>query len=153
MFFSKRNLIIKKAVKKTVSDFADRTPKIYEHFFYGAFDIAPQYLVVWYLFQTDAELETAKSSGYCDDLEKATISNLIDLGYPQEAFENEMAKQYAYNYQLIPFAGSDIHGKEAHGERAGMCCKTPVLNENDFVQKVLAGEMTPFQNCIEPFRR
>ena len=84
---SKRNRIIKKAVKKTVSDFADRTPKIYEHFFYGAFDIAPQYLVVWYLFQTDAELETAKSSGYCDDLEKATISNLIDLGYPQEAFE------------------------------------------------------------------
>ncbi len=87
VFFSKRNRIIKKAVKKTVSDFADRTPKIYEHFFYGAFDIAPQYLVVWYLFQTDAELETAKSSGYCDDLEKATISNLIDLGYPQEAFE------------------------------------------------------------------
>ena len=87
MFFSKRNRIIKKAVKKTVSDFADRTPKIYVHFFYGAFDIAPQNLVVWYLFQTDAELETAKSSGYCDDLEKATIRNLIDLGYPQEAFE------------------------------------------------------------------
>ena len=87
MFFSKRNRIIKKAVKKTVSDFADRTPKIYEHFFYGAFDIAPQYLAVWYLFKTDAELETAKASGYCDDLEKATISNLIDLGYPQEAFE------------------------------------------------------------------
>ena len=85
MFFSKRNRIIKKAVKKTASDFADRTPKIYEHFFYGAFDIAPQNLVVWYLFQTDAELVTAKSSGYCDDLEKATIRNLIDLGYPQEA--------------------------------------------------------------------
>lgn len=87
MFFSKRNRIIKKAVKKTVSDFADRTPKIYEHFFYGAFDIAPQNLVVWYLFQTDAELETAKSSGYCDDLVKATVSNLVDLGYPKEAFE------------------------------------------------------------------
>ena len=71
----------------------------------------------------------------------------------RSAFENEMAKQYAYNYQLIPFAGSDIHGKEAHGERAGMCCETPILNENDFVQKVLAGEMTPFHNCIEPFRR
>ena len=87
VFFSKRNRIIKKAVKKTVLEFSDRTPKIFEHFFYGAFDIAPQYLVVWYLFQTDAELEIAKSSGYCDELEKATISNLIDLGYPQEAFE------------------------------------------------------------------
>jgi hypothetical protein len=85
--FSKRKRIIEKAVERTASEFADRTPKIYEHFFYGAFDIAPQNLVVWYLFQTDAELDSAKSSGYCDDLEKATIRNLIDLGYPQEAFE------------------------------------------------------------------
>ena len=41
MFFSKRNRIIKKAVKKVVAEFADRTPRIYENFFYGAFDIAP----------------------------------------------------------------------------------------------------------------
>ena len=84
--FSKRNRIIKKAVEKTVSAFSDRTPKIYQHFFYGAFDLKPQYLVVWYLFETDDELEFAKSSGYCDELEKATIQNLIDLGYPKEAF-------------------------------------------------------------------
>ena len=58
--FSKRNRIIKKAVAKTIAAFANRTPKIYQHFFYGAFDIAPQNLVVWYLF---------------------------DLGYPQEVFE------------------------------------------------------------------
>ena len=85
--FSKRNRIIKKAVAKTIAAFADRTPKIYQHFFYGAVDIAPQYLVVWYLFESDTELETAKVSGYCDDLEKTTIHNLIDLGYPKEAFE------------------------------------------------------------------
>ncbi len=81
-FFSKRRRIIKKAVGKTVSAFVDKSPKIYQHFFYGAVDIEPQYLVVWYLFETDAELEFAKSSGYCDELEKATIQNLIDLGYP-----------------------------------------------------------------------
>ena len=85
--FSKRNRIIKKAVAKTIAAFADSTPKIYQHFFYGAFDIAPQNLVVWYLFESDAELEVAKASGYCDDLEKATIHNLIDYGYPEEAFE------------------------------------------------------------------
>ena len=85
--FLKRNRIIKKAIAKTVAAFADRTPKIYEHLFYGAFDIEPQYLVVWYLFKTDSELKIAKSSGFCDDLEKATIRNLIDFGYPQEAFE------------------------------------------------------------------
>ena len=87
LFFSKRRRIIKKAVEKTISTFIDKSPKIYQHFFYGAFDIAPQYLVVWYLFETDAELESAKLSGYCDELEKATIQNLIALGYPQEAFE------------------------------------------------------------------
>ena len=86
-FFSKRRKIIEKAVEKTVAAFVDKSPKIYQHFFYGAFDIKPQNLVVWYLFETDAELESAKSSGYCDELEKATIQNLIALGYPQEAFE------------------------------------------------------------------
>ncbi len=44
--FSKRNRIIKKAVAKTVSTFTDRTPKIYQHFFYGAFDLAPENLVI-----------------------------------------------------------------------------------------------------------
>lgn len=84
---SKRNRIIKKAVKKTVADFFGKTPKIYQHFFYGAFDLAPQHLVVWYLFETDDELESAKATGFCDELEKATIQNLIDFGYPKEAFE------------------------------------------------------------------
>ncbi|MBR4057041.1 MAG: hypothetical protein IKK00_02750 [Oscillospiraceae bacterium] len=85
--FSRRKRIIKKAVEKTVEDFSDRTPKIYQHFFYGAFDIEPQHLVVWYLFETDAELEAAKTSGYCVELERATIHNLIALGYPKGAFE------------------------------------------------------------------
>ena len=85
--FSKRNRIIKKAVAKTVAEFADRIPKIYQHFFYGAVDLAPQNLVVWFLFESDTELETAKSSGYCAELETTTIDNLIRLGYPKEAFE------------------------------------------------------------------
>ena len=77
----------KKAVKKVVLEFSDRTPKIYEHFFYGAFDIVPQYLVVWYLFKTDAELEIAKSSGYCDELERGGGWGGMGLGYAQGAFE------------------------------------------------------------------
>lgn len=85
--FSKRNRIIKKAIANTASEFADRTPKIYQHFFYGAVDIGPQYLVIWHLFETDAELETAKSSGICVELQEATIKNLISFGYPREAFE------------------------------------------------------------------
>ncbi len=87
ILFSRRKRVITKAVEKTVSAFAGRTPRIYEHFFYGAYDMDPQYLVVWYLFETDSELASAKASGYCDDIEKETIRNLIRFGYPKEAFE------------------------------------------------------------------
>lgn len=83
---SKRNRIIKKAVEKTVSEFAGRTPRLYQHFFYGAVDIGPQNLAVWYLFETDAELEAARASGLCDELRETTVKNLIAFGYPPEAF-------------------------------------------------------------------
>lgn len=62
--FSKRKRIIKKAIDKTVKDFRDKAPKIYTHFYYGEVDIAPQNLVIWYLFKTDAELNIAKESGF-----------------------------------------------------------------------------------------
>ena len=87
VLFSKRKRIIEKAVKKTVQQVEDRNLKIYEHFFYGAYDQSPQYLVVWYLFETDAELEEAKESGFCKEIERLTIDNLILSGYPKEAFE------------------------------------------------------------------
>jgi len=87
LFFSKRNRIIKKAVAKTVAAFADRTPKIYHHFFYGAFDLAPEYLVIWYLFETDNELHTAIETGLCAEIDEITINNLIAYGYPKEAVE------------------------------------------------------------------
>ena len=66
-------------------------------------------------------------------------------------FENEMAQKYAENYGLLPFAGSDIHGKEPHGNRGGMRCESPIVDEQDFVQKVLAGEMEWFQTKLKAF--
>ena len=85
--FSKRNHIIKKALQKTVSEFVCSTPKIYEHFFYGAVDIDPQNLAIWYLFETNEDLEIAKISGLCNKIQETTIKNLILLGYPQEAIK------------------------------------------------------------------
>lgn len=38
------------------------------------------------MFKTDAELNIAKESGFCDEFSKATIGNLISLGYPSDAF-------------------------------------------------------------------
>ena len=87
-FFSKRKRIIKKTVVNTVKAFTDRTPEIYNNFFYGEFDSDPKKLVICYLFETDAELKYAEISGFCDELEKLTIENLISSGYPKNAFED-----------------------------------------------------------------
>ena len=87
--FSKRERIIKKAVKATASVFKDRSPEIVMHLYYGAVDISPSNLVVWYVFQTDADLETAKASGLCAEIEKETIGNLVSNGYPEEALKTE----------------------------------------------------------------
>lgn len=81
-----RNKIIKNAVEKTVVQFSNAVPHISKHFFYGAVDIEPENLVIWYLFETDSELEQAKQNSLCDKLKKTTINNLIEMGYPKEAF-------------------------------------------------------------------
>lgn len=68
-------------------------------------------------------------------------------------FENKLAKQYAQNYNLLLFAGSDNHGKEGHGQLSGLQSEMPVTDEKDFVRKFLSGEMTLFHMRKEPFRR
>lgn len=105
MFFSKRKRIIKKAVEDTVKAFSSRTPKIFEHFFYGAFDIAPQNLVIWYLFETDEELEIAESSGFCAELKELTIKNLISSGYPEEAVASTGTDVKEFNEDRMKIEG------------------------------------------------
>lgn len=134
---SKRNRIIKKAVAKTVSEFADRTPKIYQHFFYGAVDIAPCNLAIWYLFETDEELKNAQESGYCDELKEATVRNLTALGYPKEAFvisyqevpmdkiifeggteeqRNSILKSISMRHACVSFTTKEDIDNKAHGD-------------------------------------
>ena len=59
-------------------------------------------------------------------------------------FENERAKEYANNYELLHFAGTDNHIAGAAERFGGMKSKAPVLSESDFVEKVKSGEMKPF---------
>ncbi len=105
LFFSKRKRIIKKAIDNTVATLNSRTPKIYEHFFYGAFDIAPQNLVIWYLFETDEDLEIAKASGFCTELKELTIKNLISSGYPEDAVDSNKADVKEFNEDRIKTEG------------------------------------------------
>ena len=60
-------------------------------------------------------------------------------------FENAMAKQYAENYGLLPFAGSDNHVGSARPTLGGMQSPTPITDEADFVRRVKNGEMQLFQ--------
>ena len=64
--------------------------------------------------------------------------------------ENKMAKIYAEEYNLIPFAGSDNHhaGSEL-AILAGMCTEDkPIKSENEFIAAVLNGVAVPFSLII-----
>ena len=60
-------------------------------------------------------------------------------------FENEMAKQYAENYGLLPFAGTDNHVANKRMQLGGMQSETPIRDESDFVHRILNEKMTVFQ--------
>ena len=64
-------------------------------------------------------------------------------------FENAMAEQYAKNYDLIPFAGTDNHRASKQLHFGGMQSSTPIIDEQDFVSRVKNGEMTPFRHTVE----
>lgn len=59
-------------------------------------------------------------------------------------FENKLAEQYAENYSLLRFAGSDNHAGGAQKTFGGMAFDEPITSEADFVKKVLAGYGKPF---------
>lgn len=60
-------------------------------------------------------------------------------------FENERAEEYAKNYGLLPFAGSDNHIGERLKTLGGMQSSTPIVDETDFVNRVKNGQMTVFK--------
>jgi hypothetical protein len=60
-------------------------------------------------------------------------------------FENALAEQYAENYGLIPFAGTDNHRADKQLCFGGMQSTSPIIDERDFVLRVKNGEMTPFR--------
>ena len=62
--------------------------------------------------------------------------------FPLSMFDN--IKAHPENYRLIEFAGTDNH-KAAEQERlAGMCSDKPILDEQDFVQRVKNLQMKVF---------
>ena len=60
-------------------------------------------------------------------------------------FENAMAEQYAMNYNLIPFAGTDNHNASRQTTFGGMQTSRPITSAQDFVTLVKSGEAVPFR--------
>ncbi len=58
--------------------------------------------------------------------------------------ENSMAAIYAKSYGLLDFAGTDNHVGCSQKRFAGMASDSPIKDENDFLERVKNGEMTPF---------
>lgn len=60
-------------------------------------------------------------------------------------FENAMAEQYAENYSLISFAGTDNHNAHRQTTFGGMQTTRPITSEMDFVSLVKSGGAVPFR--------
>ena len=63
-------------------------------------------------------------------------------------FENAMAEQYARNYNLTPFAGTDLHDVACQAEFGGIQTTRKIESEADFVALVKSGEATPFRRYV-----
>lgn len=60
-------------------------------------------------------------------------------------FENNMAKIYAKEYNLLEFAGSDNHSAANRERLAGVEFDTPLLDEEDFCKRVLENKHKIFE--------
>ena len=60
-------------------------------------------------------------------------------------FENAMAEQYAENYGLPKFAGTDNHRAGVQTLFGGMSAESPIENEQDFVTRFKKGELEIFK--------
>ena len=60
-------------------------------------------------------------------------------------FENKLAEQYAENYGLVRFAGSDNHQGGKQSRFGGIATETPISDLRDFIDRVKNGEVKPFK--------
>lgn len=63
--------------------------------------------------------------------------------------ENAMALHYADSYGLLHFAGTDNHVAGGRKLFAGMESDTPLVDEDDFIKRILANQMKPFRLDLE----
>lgn len=64
-------------------------------------------------------------------------------------FENRLAEEYAKNYGLAVFAGSDNHTAGAQKRRCGIETDEPISSEADFIRVLRSGSFRLFDTAAE----
>lgn len=90
--------IIKKSIKNVQKTNEKSIPKIYDTYYYGDSKINAGLLVIVYIFKTDLDLNIALNNGLDKKIKNETIDNLLNLGYPANAFEQEENKPSKQNF-------------------------------------------------------
>lgn len=87
-----------------------------------------------------------REAGYIDHIRlfPRSVHGIEIINATRDEFTNNMAKIYADEYGLLHFAGSDNHFGGSPKRLAGMESETPILNEQDFINRIMAGQMNIF---------
>lgn len=79
------------AIAAAAAAVAHRSPRIAEHFSYGATEIHGRYLTPWFLFRTDAELAAARANGLAAEIERRVRAELLARGWPADEIPRSAA--------------------------------------------------------------
>lgn len=92
-----------------------------------------------------------REAGYIDHIRlfPRCVHGVEVINANRTDFVNEMGAQYAANYGLLSFAGSDNHSASRQKHLAGMQSDTPIRDVDDFIARVKAGEMSVFVKDVE----
>ena len=87
-----------------------------------------------------------REAGYIDHIRlfPRSVHGVEVINACRTEFENAIAEQYAKNYRLLRFAGTDNHVGPLKATLAGMCSETPIFDELDFAHRVLNDRMQIF---------
>lgn len=97
MLFKNHRIVIK-ALKETVKKF--KSTNIGKTFWYGYPNKHPFNIAFWIFFKTDSELSNNINTGTTKEIEIYLFTKMIELGYPDIAFEkNEII--YDRQYVII----------------------------------------------------
>ena len=87
-----------------------------------------------------------REAGYIDHIRlfPRSVHGVEIINACRTDFENDMAKDYADNYKLLYFAGSDNHIASNQKLLSGVSFETPLVDELDFVKRVKNNQMGIF---------